>query len=344
MSSAQGLWPAYHAPLTYLLAFGTALLVALWATPVVMAAARKCGIVDRPDGALKTHKEPVPYLGGVAIYGSFLVALAVSLEFGSEVLGILLAGAIVVLLGLIDDLGALGPWIKLAGQAVAVGVLLKSAVFIKLVFLPVWAQLPLTVLWLLAVTNAFNLIDIMDGLSAGVGAVAASLLFVVAVMAGRPMIATLLAALAGSLLGFLKYNFEPARIYMGDTGSLFIGLMLGALAMNNSYTVHNRVASLAPAVILGVPIFDMLFVMYIRWRRGLPVMRGSPDHFALRLRKWHLSTRQTAFASYGATLALGLLALGMTLVSARAAVVLLAGGCAAALAAAYVLRKIDMTL
>jgi UDP-GlcNAc:undecaprenyl-phosphate GlcNAc-1-phosphate transferase len=120
--------------------------------------------------------------------------------------------------------------------------------------------------------------------------------------------------------------------------------MLGALAMNNSVTIHNRVAALAPAVILGVPIFDMLFVMYIRWRRGLPVMRGSPDHFALRLRKWRLTTRQTAFASYGATLALGLLALGMTLVGARAAVALLAGGCATALVAGYVLRKVDMTL
>jgi len=331
-------------PVTYLLAFGTALGVALWITPVVMAAARRCGIVDKPDGRLKNHTEPVPYLGGVAIYGAFLVSLGVSLEFGSEVLGILLAGAIVVILGLIDDLGALGPWVKLAGQAVAVAALLKSSVYIKLVFLPPWVQFPLTVLWLLAVANAFNLIDIMDGLSAGVGAVSAALLFAVAVAAGRSMIATLLAALCGALLGFLRYNFQPARIYMGDTGSLFIGLMLGALAMNNSYTVHNRVASLAPAVILGVPLFDMLFVMYIRWRRGLPVMRGSPDHFALRLRKWRLTTRQTVFASYAATLALGLLALAMTLVSTGAAVGLLAGGALAALAAGYVLKKIEMTL
>jgi UDP-GlcNAc:undecaprenyl-phosphate GlcNAc-1-phosphate transferase len=131
---------------------------------------------------------------------------------------------------------------------------------------------------------------------------------------------------------------------MGDTGSLFIGLMLGALAMNNSYTVNNRIAALAPAVILGVPMFDTLFVMYLRWKRGLPVMRGSPDHFALRLRKWRLTTRQTVYMSYAATALLGALAFGMTLVATRAAIGLLVLGIVAALATAWVLKKIDMTL
>lgn len=330
--------------LTYLLAFATALGVALWATPVVAAAATRFGIVDRPDGRLKTHTQPVPYLGGLAIYGAFLVSLAVSLDFDSEVLGILLAGALVVILGLVDDLGALGPWVKLAGQGIAVAVLLKSHVYIKLVFLPPWLILPLSALWLLAITNAFNLIDIMDGLSGGVAAVASALLFVVAAGAGRTMIATLLAALGGALLGFLRYNVEPARIYMGDTGSLFIGLMLGALAMNNSYTIHNRVAALAPAVILGVPLFDTLFVMYVRWRRGMPVMRGSPDHFALRLRKWRLTTRQTVTASCFATALLGGLALAMTFVSAMTAGVLLVCGLAAAVTTAWILKRIDMSL
>ena len=331
-------------PLTWGIAFATALIVGLWATPVVARAARACGIVDKPDGVLKNHKAPVPYLGGVAIFGAFLVGLAASLEFRSDVLGLLLAGALIVILGLIDDLGALGPWVKLGGQAFAVAVLLKSGVYIKLVFLPIWLQIPLTALWLLAITNAFNLIDIMDGLSAGVALVSSALLFAVAVMAARDDIATLLAALAGALLGFLRYNFEPAKIYMGDTGSLFIGLMLGALAMNNSVTAHNRVASLAPAVILGVPIFDMLFVVYVRWRRGLSIMRGSPDHFALRLRKWRLSVRQTVFASYATTAVLGGLAFAMTLLDARGAIAVLAAGVIAAVILAWILKKVDMTL
>jgi UDP-GlcNAc:undecaprenyl-phosphate GlcNAc-1-phosphate transferase len=131
---------------------------------------------------------------------------------------------------------------------------------------------------------------------------------------------------------------------MGDTGSLFVGLMLGALAMNNAYTRANLVASLAPAVILGIPIFDMLFVMYIRHRRGLPVMRGSPDHFALRLRKWRLSTRQTALASWGATLILGLLGIGMMAGSAAAALSILAGLGFSAIALGLVLKRVDMSL
>ncbi len=150
-------------------------------------------------------------------------------------------------------------------------------------------------------TNAFNLIDIMDGLSAGTAVVAALALLVVADLGGLISAAVILAALAGACAGFLRYNFQPARIYMGDTGALFLGLLLGALAMDNAYTERNLVAALAPAMILGVPLFDMLFVMYIRYRRGMPVMLGSPDHVALRLRKWRFTTRQTVLVSYGVT-------------------------------------------
>jgi UDP-GlcNAc:undecaprenyl-phosphate GlcNAc-1-phosphate transferase len=223
-------------------------------------------------------------------------------------------------------------------------VLVKSGVYIKLTFLHPLLALPLTVVWLLAVTNAFNLIDVMDGLSAGTACAASVVLFLIAVLNGRVMTATVLAALAGSCLGFLRYNLEPARIYMGDAGSLFLGLMLGALSMINAYTQRNAVAALAPALILGVPLFDMLFVMYVRWRRGLPVMLGSPDHFALRLRKWRLTIRQTVLLSYGATLVLGIAAVGMILLPAAGAVAVLAGVMLAALAAGLLLRRIEMSL
>jgi len=324
----------------FLLAAG----LAHYLTPVLRQAAIRFGIVDRPDGKLKNHRAPVPYLGGIAIYLSFLLSLALTVEFQREVLGILLAGAIVVILGLIDDLGALSPAIKLAGQVVAILTLMKASVTIKLTFLPPALALPLSFLWLLAITNAFNLIDIMDGLASGVGLISALVLACVAAGSGREEVGTLLAGLAGSLAGFLRYNLEPARIYLGDTGSLFLGLMLGALAMNNSYTSKNLVASLAPVVILGVPLFDMLFVMFIRWRRGIPVMRGSPDHFPLRLRKWRLTTRQTVAASYAASAALGCVAVAMMLVDATAAVWLLGGTATVALALGFYLKKIDMTL
>ena len=326
-------------------AFALALVISLYTTPLMRAGALRFGIVDRPDGRLKKHAQPVPYLGGLAIYLSFLLALTVTLRFDStEVLGMLLAGAIVLILGLIDDLGVLTPGIKLAGQVVAVLTLMNASVYIKLGFLPPWLAVLLSFLWLLGIVNAFNLIDIMDGLAAGVAAVASFVLFLIAAVNGRPTYAILLAALCGALCGFLRFNCEPARIYMGDTGSMFVGLMLGALSMNNSYTRQNLVASLAPVIILGVPLFDMLFVMYVRYRRGLPVFLGSPDHFALRLRKWRLSTRQTVYGSWGATALLGGVAIVLMLSTTRVAIVLLALMATGALMVGLLLRRIDMSL
>jgi UDP-GlcNAc:undecaprenyl-phosphate/decaprenyl-phosphate GlcNAc-1-phosphate transferase len=269
-----------------------------------------------------------------------VLSLAFTIEFRREVLGILLAGSIVVVLGLIDDLRALSPGTKLAGQIVAVVALLNASVTIKLTFLPDWLALVLSFLWLLAMTNALNLIDVMDGFAAGVGLVAALVLAGVALANDRLVVANLLAALAGSLVGFLRYNVEPARIYMGDAGSLFLGLMLGALAMNNGYTRLNPVASVAPVVILGLPLFDMLFVAYVRCRRGMPIHRGSADHIALRLRRWRLTTRQTVWTGYLASAAFGALGVAMMLVDARTAVGILAGTLLAAVVLSVYLQKV----
>ena len=169
-------------------------------------------------------------------------------------------------------------------------------------------------------------------------------LLIIAELGGGSTAATLLAGLAGACLGFLRYNFQPARIYMGDTGSMFLGLLLGALAMDNAYTEFNRVAALAPALILGVPLFDMLFVMYVRFRRGIPIMLGSPDHVALRLRKWRLTTRQTVVVSYGTTAGLGGAAIVMTLLPLKGAAGVLGGLVLTAGILALLLRRIDMSL
>jgi len=329
---------------TYLVTFSVALVIASVLTPRVREAAIRFGIVDRPDGNLKRHREPVAYLGGLSIYLSFLLALSLTFSFSEQVLGLLLAGSLIVLLGLIDDLGQLTPWTKLAGQTVAVLVLLKSGIYIQLTWLPWAASLALSVVWMLGVINAFNLIDIMDGLSAGTATVAAMTLLVVAELNANALAAVLLAALAGSCLGFLRYNFEPAKIYMGDSGSQFLGLLLGALAMELAYTERNPLAAVAPGLILGVPLFDMLFVMYIRQRRGLPLMLGSPDHVALRLRRWRLSTRQTVVVSYAATAVLGVAAVAMTLLPSRGAQFVLAAVLVLGLAAAAWLKRIDMGL
>lgn len=325
---------------TFLLAFS----LSWYLTPIFQKAAFKYGIVDEPDGKLKKQKEPVAYLGGLAIYLSFLLTLAFTFVFSQEVLGILLSGTIIVILGLVDDFKTLTPGIKFIGQFIAIFVLIKSGIFIKLTFIPIPLSLFITFFWLLAITNAFNIIDVMDGLSAGIALSASLIFFLVAYQNGHEMIATLTIALAGSLAGFLRYNFTPAKIYMGDTGSLFIGLTLGALSMIGNYTIKNRLGFIAPLVILGIPLFDTSFVMYIRWLRGIPVILGSPDHFALRLRKWRLSTSQTVLLSYLASIILGLAGLLIMQVSPQQTIIILLSLILCALILGYYLKKIDMTM
>ena len=220
----------------YFLTFILALLLSLYVTPLVKKAALQFGIIDKPDGKLKQHKTPVAYLGGLAIYISFLISLALTFSFDQEVLGLLLAGTIIVVLGLIDDFGVLSPVVKLFGQSIAIFVLIRSGIYIKLEFMPWYVSFPLSFLWLIGITNAFNIIDVMDGLSTGVALICSLVLFVVGIWNDRITIAIMAISLGGSLLGFLRYNFEPAKIYLGDTGSMFIGMMMGALAMIGDYT------------------------------------------------------------------------------------------------------------
>ena len=317
-------------------------LLSYYGTPIFRKAALSINLVDKPDGQLKRHEEAVPYLGGLSVYLAFLLSVSLAYEFDPQILALLLAGTIVLLLGFIDDFGVLSPAAKLMGQLVAVFVLVRAGIRIELVFLPEWVSLPLTVLWLVGVTNAFNLIDIMDGMAAGVGAVACLTLFAVNYINGDPAMAVLAACLAGSLIGFLRYNFQPARIYLGDAGSLFLGLMIGSLAMIGRYTDVSRAGALVPVIILGVPIFDTLFVMYIRRMRGIPVFLGSQDHFALRLRKWRLSIRQTVLLSYLVAVFLGFSALLMMHLPLTWAGAVFGVIVAAALVAALFLKRIDM--
>lgn len=326
----------------YLLTFILALSLALYGVPLARRAALRFNIVDRPDGQLKRQAEPVPYFGGLVVYLAFLVSLALTFEFRQDVLGLVLGGTLMVMLGLIDDFGVLTPGSKLIGQLIAVFVLIRSGIHIEIVAFPEWLDLALTVLWMIGVINALNIIDVMDGLAGGVGVIACVWLFVVALFNQDTVSAAMLAALAGGLIGFLRYNVHPASIYLGDAGSLFVGLMLGALAMTGKYTAVNPVSVLTPVLILGVPIFDTFFVMYIRWRRGVPVFWGSPDHFALRLRHWRLTVPQVMLVSYGAALFLGGIGVLAMFVSLGVAVGLIGLAAILALVAALLLKRVDM--
>jgi len=325
------------------LSFSLALLLSLYGVPLARRAALQFNVVDRPDGRLKHQAEPVPYFGGLAIYLAFLVSLALTFDFKQEVLGLVLGGTLMVMVGLIDDFGVLKPWPKLIGQLIAVFVLIRSGIRIEIAALPDWLDLLFTVVWMIGIINALNIIDVMDGLAGGVGLVACVWLFVVAILNHDTVVAVMVSALAGSLLGFLRYNFHPASIYMGDAGSLFVGLMLGALAMIGKYTAVNPVAVLAPVLILGVPVFDTLFVMYVRRLRGISVFLGSSDHFALRLRQWALSVPQVVVVIYGAAFVLGGVALLLMLVSTKTALALVGTTMTLALVVAVWLKRIDMS-
>lgn len=289
-----------------ILGFFLAYFLARVGTPMAREAALKFGVVDNPDGHLKNHSQPVAYLGGLAVFTSFLLSLGMTFDFDHELLALLLATTIVTAVGLIDDFGVLTPKPKVIGQVVAIFVLLKAGVILQLIFLPWWARYLITIVWLVGLSNAFNLLDIMDGLASGVGFIAGTYLVVVAVINERWVVAAFTVALVGALAGFLRFNFPPASIYLGDCGSLFIGLSLGALAMVMDYTEHNQLGFLAPLYILALPLIDTVYVTVLRIRAGRKIYHGSPDHFPLRLRRrLGGSTTRTVLVTYGAAVLLG---------------------------------------
>ena len=325
------------------LGFFLAYLLSRVGTPMAREAALRFGVIDAPDGRLKNHEAPVAYLGGLAVFTSSLLALGMTADFDHELLALLLAATIVAAIGLIDDFGVLTPKPKVLGQVVAVFVLLKAGVMVELVFLPWWARYAITILWLVGLSNAFNLMDIMDGLASGVGVIAAGFLLLVAVLNERWVVAAFTVALIGALLGFLRFNFHPATIYLGDCGSLFLGLTLGALAMVMDYTAHNDLGFLAPLYILALPIIDTGYVTLLRLRAGRKIYHGSPDHFPLRLRK-RLGGRTVSAVviTYSAALAFGGLGVAVMFLDPRQTVILTAVVGAMTLAALVWLARVAM--
>src|SRR2546428_2960400 len=229
--------------LLYLLACVLALLLALYGVPVARRAALQFNVVDRPDGRLKHQPAPVPYFGGLAVYLAFLISLALTFEFRQDVLGLVLGGTLMVMLGLIDDFGVLKPWPKLIGQLIAVFVLIRSGIRIEIAAFPDWLDLLLTVVWMIGIINAINIIDVMDGLAGGVSVIACLWLFIVALVNHDTMIAMMLAALAGSLVGFLRHDFYPETLYLGGAGSPFVGFLPWAPGMGTQVPVRHTGAA-----------------------------------------------------------------------------------------------------
>lgn len=319
------------------------LLSALCWTPLMRRVALRADIMDHPDARLKHHTAPTPYLGGVAVFAAFVMTVGMLVDFrAARISGLLLSGSVVLLTGVIDDLRALTPFQKVMGQVLAALILVKSGWSIRSIALPEGFVVPLTVLWLLAMTNAFNVIDVMDGLASGVAAIAAVGLAIANHLAAREPEAVVAIILAGAALGFLRHNAHPARIFLGDAGSLFMGFTLAALAMNAGPGRRDLLAAVSPAFILGVPLFDLALVVVSRWRRGIPVIHGSSDHFALRLQSMDLSVRQSAWTAYAAAGALGIAGLLIGRIRLEGAILIAGAMASLACLAAFLLVKTSL--
>lgn len=313
--------------------------------PLIITMARRIGWMDRPGG-VKAHREPTPYGGGVAIavgavLGSLLTFSLVS-GFDSGTLVILGTAGLVFLGGLYDDFRPLGAWPKFAIQGTAAVVLVSWDIRLHILVLPEFLNIALTVLWVVGVANAVNMIDIMDGLAGAVTGVAALAFGLIGMLFGEPELAIPALALCGAACGFLRYNFRPARIFMGDAGAQFIGFLLAALAIRGSYTTFNDIALLAPVLILGVPIFDTALITAIRIRKGKSPFAASNDHLALRLRRLGFDVPGTVRACVLTTAALSSVATAATLVSLRIAIVLYTVTGVAALILAWRVGQVDV--
>ncbi|MFN2208381.1 MAG: MraY family glycosyltransferase [Candidatus Promineifilaceae bacterium] len=288
--------------LIFIAIFFIALAATAVGTPQVRRLAQNLGFVDVPGGR-KTQEQPIPLLGGLAIIGGML--LAVTLFFfvfygrlPRPVAGVLLASAVVAAVGLIDDRQQLPFWTKLAGELCGTVILIYFGIHVQLP-LPAFVNYAITIVWILGISNAVNFLDNMDGLSTGISAVAASFILLLAVVQGQFLVAAMAAALLGATLGFLRYNFFPAEIYMGDAGSLFLGFMLAVLTMQLRFPENsNMVTWMVPVFILFLPIFDMALVVFSRLRRRVSPNTAGHDHVSHRLVARDYTPREAVLILY----------------------------------------------
>jgi UDP-GlcNAc:undecaprenyl-phosphate GlcNAc-1-phosphate transferase len=315
----------------YIFAFIVALVIAYFITPQVKDLAIKVGAMDAPD-ARKVHKVPIPRMGGLAIYAGFMVAVLASVHLNRELLGLLLGGTVILIIGIIDDMIQLSARVKLLGQIVAALVLIAFDIRIEWLTNPFgdmiyveYLSVPLTILWVVGLTNTVNLIDGLDGLAAGVSTIASLTIMLVALQQNFWIVAVLMAALAGSALGFLQHNFNPAEIFMGDTGSMFLGYMLAAVSVLGMVKSAATIALIVPIVALGLPIMDTAFAIIRRYTSGRPIFKPDKGHLHHRLLAMGLTQKQAVLLMYVISGCLGLSAIAVTEVNSGIATVIILG-------------------
>ncbi len=277
-------------------------------TPLIVHLSHKRNCFDWPDGKRKTHERPIPRLGGVSLFLAFLSGfLLLHWSLRLPFSWFFVVGALVFFLtGLLDDFFALSPGLKLVGQIIGGLLLIQSGVLIRFFTLPwdrmfylgIWGY-PLTLLWIVGISNALNLIDGLDGLSGGIGAIASFTLAVIAWQEGRMEPAILAFILFASILGFLYYNFPPARIFLGDGGAIFLGAMLASISVQGATKSAATFTLAVPILILGIPIFDTFFAIVRRKKNGLSILHPDRGHLHHRLLERGYSQREVVVIFYG---------------------------------------------
>jgi UDP-GlcNAc:undecaprenyl-phosphate GlcNAc-1-phosphate transferase len=301
-----------------LFCFALAALISYLATPLVRRLALGTGAVDKPDlapGGRRIHKKSTPRLGGLAIFAGFTAATALGTFIAhglgwQQLVGLWFGSLVVVVVGIADDYLDLPAKVKLAGQIAAAVVFVvfgndidwisnpwADGPFPGMTYIGTWG-IPVTIFWLVGVTNTLNLIDGLDGLAAGVASIASVTLLLVAVRQGQPYVVLVTAALAGSALGFLPYNFNPAKIFMGDTGSMFLGFTLAGIAVQGTLKSATTIALAVPLLALGVPILDTTLAILRRFKQGQPIFQADRSHLHHRLLELGLSQRQAVLVLY----------------------------------------------
>ncbi len=308
----------------------TAFIAAIVLTPLVIRLSYRIGAVDKPNYR-KVHIVSMPRIGGLAIFGAFMIGYFVMSPSDEHALGILLGAVLIILTGFLDDMIDITPKAKLVGQ---IGAALLAIVWgglqIQFITLPVigqvdfgWLSIPITVLWIVGITNAINLIDGLDGLASGVSAIALITMSVMAVIMGNTFVAMTAAILAASAIGFLFYNFHPAKIFMGDTGSLFLGYMISVLALLGFKNVA-VISLIIPIIMLGVPISDTFFAIVRRIRMKQPISAPDKSHLHHCLLRIGFSHRQTVLIIYCIAILFGIAAILFSQATVWGGIILLA--------------------
>lgn len=300
-----------------LLALGASLVASLILTPLVRRLAFTVGAVDIPKDNRRMHKKPIATIGGLAIFIGFLVSVLLFAEIDRQMQGILLGSVVIVVLGVLDDIMNLPAKLKFVVQFIAAGIAVAHGCVIETLSNPNpfsdamyinlgWVGIPITLLWIVALTNAVNFIDGLDGLAAGVSAISSGTMLVIALMISEGNVAIIVAALLGACLGFLPFNFNPAKIFMGDTGATFLGFLLATVSVQGLFKYYAIVSFIVPFVLLGVPIFDICFAFLRRIARGQSPMVADRSHMHHRLIDMGFSQKQTVAIVYVISGLLGL--------------------------------------